>query len=156
MGFYPKKQKSAVGLYGANSVESGGSLDVESGASLKVAGVAVSASAAELNLNDNSYQLLVADGAITVKNGLCAIAKTVAGAVAATLADPTTTTDDFKQLVIVAMQAQANTVTIAGGASGGAGASDVWTFGGAIGNALTLVAYGGKWHVVGIHGVTVG
>lgn len=130
MGFYPKK--------------------------LKVVGVAVSASAAELNLNDQSYQLLVADGAITIKNGICKIAKTVAGAVAATLADPTDVTDDHKQLVIVAMQAQANTVTIAGGASGGAGASDVWTYGGAIGNALTLVAYGGKWHVVGIHGVTVG
>ena len=58
-----------------------------------------------------SYQLLVADGAITVKNGICKIAKTVAGAVAATLANPTDVTDDFKRLTIISNQAQANTVT---------------------------------------------
>jgi len=155
MGFYPKKQKSAVNLYGANSVESGGSLDVESGATLKVAGVTVSASAAEMNLNDNSYQLVVADGAITVKNGACFIAKTVAGAVAATLADPTATTDDFKRLVIVSNQAQANTVTSASSFGGGGGGEDVCTFSGAVGDTLCLVAYNGKWYVTGGHQFTI-
>jgi len=154
MGFFPKKQKSAQALYGATSVESGGSLDVESGAALKIAGVTVSASAAELNLNDEAYQLLVADGAITVKNGLCIIAKTVAGVVNATLADPTATTDDFKRLVITTTQAQANTVTIAGGLAGGGAGTDVGTFAGAIGNSVELIAYGGKWYCAGNHGVT--
>lgn len=39
-------------LKGANKVKSGGSLDIESGASLKIAGTAVSATAAELNILD--------------------------------------------------------------------------------------------------------
>ena len=155
MGFYPKKQKSSVALYGANSVESGGSLDVESGASLKIAGTAVSATAAELNRNDFAYQLLVADGPITVLNGVCFIAKTVAGAVAATLADPTTTTDDFKRLTIVSNQAQANTVTSASSFGGGGGGEDICTFSGVVGDSLELLAYGGKWYVVGGHQFTI-
>ena len=84
MGLFPKKQKSTVALYDDVSVESGGSLDVESGATLKIAGTTVSATADELNRNDFAVQNLVADGAITVKNGICLIAKTVAGVVAAT------------------------------------------------------------------------
>ena len=71
---------------------------------LEIGGVAVTSSAAELNLADNAYQLLVADGAITVKNGVCVIAKTVAGVVAATLADPTDVTDNFKRLTIISGQ----------------------------------------------------
>lgn len=155
MGLYPKKQKSTVNLYGATSVESGGSLDVESGASLKVAGTAVSATAAELNLLDMGYQLLVADGAITVKNGVCKIAKTVAGVVAATLADPTDVTDDFKRLTIISNQAQANTVTSASSFGGGGAGEDVATFSGAVGDSLELIAHGGKWYVVGAHQCTI-
>ena len=52
MGFYPKKQKSDVELSGDTSVESGGSLDIESGGTFKIAGTAVTASAAELNKLD--------------------------------------------------------------------------------------------------------
>ena len=155
MGFYPKKQKSTVALYNDNSVESGGSLDIESGATLKIAGTAITSTAAELNLNDQTYQLLVADGAITVKNGACFIAKTVAGVVAATLADPTATTDDFKRLVIVSNQAQANTVTSASSFGGGGAGEDVCTFSGAVGDTLELMAYGGKWYVVGGHQFTI-
>lgn len=155
MGLYPKKQKSTVALYGNTSVESGASLDVESGASLKIAGTAVSATAAELNRNDFEYQLLVADGAITVKNGACFIAKTVEGVVAATLADPTATTDDFKRLLIVSNQAQANTVTSASSFGGGGAGEDVATFSGAVGDTLCLMAYGGKWYVTGAHQCTI-
>jgi hypothetical protein len=154
MGFFPKKQKSSVSLYGANSVESGGSLDVESGAALKIGGVTVSSSAAELNLSDQTSQAMVENGAINIKNGVVTLAKTVAGALAVTLADPTATTDDFKRLVIVALQAQANTVTIAGGLSGGGAGTDVGTFAGAIGNSVELIAFNGKWHCAGNHGVT--
>jgi hypothetical protein len=155
MGLYTKKQKSDVQLHAATSVESGGSLDIESGATFKVAGTTVSATAAELNRNDFGYQLLVADGAITVKNGICKIAKTVAGAVAATLADPTDVDDDFKRLLIISNQAQANTVTSASSFGGGGGGEDVATFSGAIGDSLELVAHGGKWYVAGSHQCTI-
>jgi len=100
-------------------------------------------------------QLLVADGAITVKQGVCTIAKTVAGVVAATLADPTDVTDDYKRLVIINGQAQANTVTSASSFGGGGASKDVATFGAAIGNTLELMAFGGKWYVLGNYGVTL-
>jgi len=122
---------------------------------LKIGGVAVTSTPGELNLLDQEYQLLVADGAITVKNGICFIAKTVAGAVAATLADPTTGTDDFKRLTIVSNQAQANTVTSASSFGGGGGGEDICTFSGQIGDSLGLIAYGGKWYVTGGHQFTI-
>lgn len=100
-------------------------------------------------------QLLVADGAITVKNGICLIAKTVAGAVAATLADPTATTDDYKRLTIISNQAQANTVTSASSFGGGGAGEDVCTFSGAVGDSLSLIAYQGKWYITGGHQFTI-
>ena len=104
---------------------------------------------------NEAAQLLVADGAITVKQGICLIAKTIAGAVAATLADPTATTDDYKQLVIVSNQAQANTVTSASSFGGGGAGEDVCTFSGAVGDTLCLMAYQGKWYVTGGHQFTI-
>jgi hypothetical protein len=133
------------------NVESGGVIDVLAGGALKLASVAITASAAELNLNDQAYQLLVADGAITVKNGICVIAKTVAGAVAATLADPVATTDDYKRLTIISGQAQANTVTSDSSFGGGGAGEDVCTFAGNIGDSLGLIAYQGKWYITGAH-----
>ena len=134
-------------------------LDVEdhdgSTVGLKLGGTLVTASASELNRLDFEIQTLVADGAITVKNGICLIAKTVAGVVAATLADPTATTDDFKRLTIVSNQAQANTVTSASSFGGGGGGEDVCTFSGAIGDCLNLIAYQGKWYVTGGHQFTI-
>lgn len=100
-------------------------------------------------------QLLVANGAITVKNGVCKIAKTVAGVLAATLADPTDVTDDYKILTIINFQAQANTVTSATSFGGGGTGVDVATFGAVIGNTLTLKAYGGKWYILGSFGATI-
>lgn len=140
---------------GSLDVVSGGEIDIESGGALKIAGTAITATAAELNLNDQGYQLLVADGAITVKNGICVIAKTVAGAVAATLADPTATDDDFKRLTIISGQAQANTVTSASSFGGGGGGEDVCTFSGVVGDSLSLIAYGGKWYITGSHQATI-
>lgn len=102
-----------------------------------------------------TVQTLVADGAITVKSGICVIAKTVAGVVAATLADPTATTDDYKRLTIINGQAQANTVTSASSFGGGGSTKDVATFGNVIGNTLELLAYQGKWYVLGNYGATL-
>lgn len=107
------------------------------------------------NQEPNTYQLLVADGAITVKQGLVKIAKTVAGVVAATLANPTDVTDDYKRLTIVSGQAQANTVTCTGGFGGGGTGEDVCTFSGAIGDTLELLAYGGNWYIIGGHQFTI-
>jgi hypothetical protein len=135
MGLYPKQQRSTVNLRGTTQINS----------------VALTTTAAELNLNDQEYQLLVADGPITVKNGVCKIAKTVAGVVAATLADPTDVTDDFKRLTIISFQAQANTVTSATSFGGGGGGEDVITFSGVIGDTVELIAHGGKWYITGGH-----
>lgn len=126
------------------------------GAALVLGSTTLTATAAELNnIGDFAVQNLVADGAITVKNGICLIAKTVAGVVAATLANPTATTDDFKRLTIVSNQAQANTVTVTGGFGNGGAGEDVCTFSGVVGDTLELMAYGGYWYIVGGHQFTV-
>lgn len=148
MGFYPKKQLSSVDLRGITKI-SGTAITSDANELNILDGV--TATAAELNRNDYAYQLLVADGPITVKNGACFIAKTVAGVVAATLADPTATTDDFKRLTIVSNQAQANTVTSASSFGGGGAGEDVITFSAEIGDTVELLAYGGKWYIVGGH-----
>lgn len=49
MGFYPKKQKGDVEHFEDVSIESGGSFDVEDGGTFEIEGVAVTASAEELN-----------------------------------------------------------------------------------------------------------
>lgn len=132
----------------------GGEIDITG--TLKKASVEITASAAELNLNDkDTVQNLVADGAITVKNGVCLIAKTAAGVVAATLANPTATTDDYKRLLIISNQAEANTVTLTGGFGNGGAGEDVCTFSGAVGDCIELMAYGAKWYVVGGHQFTL-
>ena len=122
---------------------------------LYLAGTALTSTAGEYNLFDQEYQLLVANGAITAKNGICRIAKTVAGPVAATLADPTVTTDDYKRLTIINFQAQTNTVTSASSFGGAGGGEDVATFTNTIGNTLSLMAYQGVWYITGQLGVTV-
>lgn len=97
-----------------------------------------------------------ADGAITQKEGLVAVTK--AGACAMTIADPTATTDDFKVLTIISATAQAHTLDNSGGSgfnAAGAG-GDVGTFGGAIGDGITLMAYQGKWLIVSKVNVTLG
>lgn len=127
---------------------------------LSLAGTLLAFTAAALNAivtaaTKQTAQLLVADGAITVKSGVCTIAKTVAGVVSATLADPTATTDDYKVLTIINGQTQANTVTSATSFGGGGGGVDLATFANVVGNTLTLMAYQGKWYVIGQLGVTL-
>lgn len=95
-----------------------------------------------------------ADGAIAVKSGVVAVTKGTAAAL--TLASPTTGTDDGKRMLIISTTAAAHTVTVTAGFNGGSTASDVATFGGAIGDNLEIVAYGGKWLVVSLRNVTLG
>lgn len=128
---------------------------VDMAAGMKLGGAAVTSSAAELNLNDKQTQTLAADGAITVKNGVCVISKTVPGIVAATLADPTNVDDDFKRLTIINGTAHASTVTSASSFGGGGNGEDVATFSGVVGDTLNLLAYGGKWYITGVHQCTI-
>lgn len=113
----------------------------------------VTATTAELNLNDKEAQTMTADGAITIKNGIVKLNK--AGVLAATLANPTDVTDDGKRLTILALQAQANTVTVTGGFGNGGAGEDVATFSGAIGDNLNLIASGGFWYITGAHQVSI-
>ena len=152
MGFYPKQQKSTVNLTGATQIN--GVAITATAAELNILDN-VTATAAELNLLDQSVQTLVADGAITVKNGICVISKTVPGVVAATLADPVATTDDYKRLTIINGTAHASTVTSASAFGNGGGGEDVCTFSATVGDTLNLMAYQGKWYVMGSHQGTI-
>jgi len=95
-----------------------------------------------------------ANGAIGIKQGLAALTK--AGVAAMTLAAPTAGTDDGKILRIVATTANAHTVTQTTPGLNNLGTSgDVATFGGAVGDSLTLVAYNGIWYILGKTNVSV-
>lgn len=128
-------------------------LNIEDEGGLKLQGVSVTASGAEINnqLDKSTAQTVVANGAINIKSGVVLIAKTDPGVVAATLANPTAGTDDFKRLLIISNQAQQNTVTCTGGFGNGGGGADVITFSGVVGDCVELVAYGGYWYIVGGH-----
>ena len=96
-----------------------------------------------------------ADGAISAKEGTVFLNKS--GVLAATLAAPTATTDDGKVMRIVSLTANAHTVTqTTPGFNNGGSASDVATFGGAIGDNMNIVAYQGKWYVLSLRNVTLG
>lgn len=114
---------------------------------------------AGLTLNGDlvrQFSVASADGAITQKEGTVFITK--GSAAALTIADPTATTDDNKRLLVIATTAFAHTLSNAAGSGfnvGGA-ATDVGTFGGAKGDNIELIAYQGKWYVVGKVNVTLG
>lgn len=140
-------------------------LDVQN--ELKIGGTQVTATATELNITDGvtatateiniaadkETETLTADGAINIKNGICLLNK--AGVLAATLANPTATTDDYKRLSIRSLTAQAHTVTVTGGFGNGGSGEDVATFSGVIGDGIELMAYQGYWYIIGAHQVTV-
>jgi len=92
--------------------------------------------------------------AITNKCGYVFITKATA-ATDATLASPTSGTDDGKQLVIISKTAAAHVITCTAGFGGGTTARDVATFGGAINDGLVLVAVDGVWWVSSTRNVTI-
>jgi len=101
-------------------------------------------------------RVMAVDGAVAITEGNLVITK--AGVAALTIADPTVLVDDFKKLTIVSATAQAHTLSNAAGSGFNAGgaAADVGTFGGAIGDGIRLMAYGGKWLVLNAKNVTLG
>lgn len=104
-------------------------------------------------------QLISAAGAISARSGLVII--TAGSAIALTLAAPTAGSvaaggDDGKLLIIQSNTAFAHTVTnTTPGFNGGGAASDLATFGAAIGNNLVLRAYNGRWLVQSSVGATL-
>jgi hypothetical protein len=95
-----------------------------------------------------------ASGAITAKEGTVVITKATAAAL--TLAAPASPADNGKILRIISTTAAAHTVTqTTPGFNGGGEGADVGTFGGAIGDNLVLLAYGGVWHVLSSVNVTI-
>ena len=110
----------------------------------------------EVKANSGQFgtsQELTDNGAIAIKQGVVTLNK--AGAIAATIANPTAGDDDFKRLTIVSVVAQTHTVTLTGGFGGGGGGEDVATFSGVIGDSLSLKAYQGKWYIIGAHQVSI-
>lgn len=95
--------------------------------------------------------VMSASGAIAMKDGTVFLNK--AGVAVMTLPLPIPGVDDNKILEIVALTAQANTVTTP--AAGLNATSTVATFGAAIGNNIRLRAYGGSWYVVSQVGITL-
>ncbi len=141
----PNKLTGGKGLFGALTTSG----NVVVGGTLAVTGATTFSGAIT-----PPSQVLSADGAITIKQGVVVITK--ASACAATIADPTATTDDFKTLTIISATAQAHTVTYAttGFNAGGSG-TDVGTFGGAKGDGLVIVAYQGVWYIQSKTNVTL-
>jgi len=101
---------------------------------------------------------VTADGAIAVPAGSRTYFITKAGVAAMTLVDPTATTHDGIRLTFIATTAHAHTLSNAAGSgfNGGGAAKDVGTFGGAIGDGITIVAYQGKWWLENSINVTLG
>lgn len=91
-------------------------------------------------------QVLGASGAVVIKPSTVVITK--AGVAALTIADPATTQNGL-EMTFISATAQAHTLSNAAGSgfNGGGGAADVGTFGGAKGDGMTIVAYGGVWYV---------
>lgn len=87
-----------------------------------------------------------ADGAITIQTGTVVVTKGTAAAL--TLGTPTAA-QNGTVIRIVSTTAAAHTVTAATiGFNAGDAAKDVGTFGGAIGDGFSCVAYGGEWYVL--------
>lgn len=94
-----------------------------------------------------TVQVAGADGAVAIKTSIVLITKATAAAL--TLAAPTVA-QNGTMITFVSTTAAAHTVTATTiGFNAGDAASDVGTFGAAIGNGFTCVAYGGEWYLVG-------
>lgn len=86
------------------------------------------------------------DGAITIQSSIVVITKGTAAAL--TLAAPTTA-QNGTVITIVSSTAAAHTITATTiGFNAADAAGDVATLGGAIGDGLAVVAYGGEWLVL--------
>lgn len=93
-----------------------------------------------------------ASGAITIQPGVSFINGST---LAMTLANPTTDQNGLI-MVILATNGSAHTVTYTAGFGGGTTARDVATFGGAVNDGFTIIAFNGIWWVINTRNVTLG
>ncbi len=98
------------------------------------------------------YEIEAASGAIGIKVGQAIITKSSAAAVM-TLGLPTPTLDDNKILRVIATTAQAHTVAV--DTNGFDGSAKLATFGGAVGDSMTMIAYQGVWYVITTRNVSL-
>lgn len=98
-------------------------------------------------------QVVSADGAITIKEGLVVITKGSAAVI--TLADPVAGIDDSKVLHVYSNTAFAHTVTLTSGLAGVGAGADVGTFTAAAANRFAVFAYQGFWYLYGGAAVNV-
>lgn len=99
------------------------------------------------------YQVISADGAITISAGVVFVTK--ADVCAITIDNPPTNMTGA-ELKIVSTTANAHTVTYTAGFGGGTTSRDVATWGGAINDGMVIVAYNGVWYVSSTRNVTLG
>lgn len=96
---------------------------------------------------------ITGDGAITIAPSSVFLSKGSAAAI--TLAAPTAVTHDGYIIRVVAISAFAHVITGSVDGFNAKGSSGTITFGGAIGDSVTLEAKGGHWYTVGKVNVTV-
>lgn len=101
----------------------------------------------------DTLSALTTNGAIS-PNTAANYVITKAGVLAATLAAPTAGTDDGKVILITSNTANAHTLTATGLLQTGSASVNVATFAANAGAGLTLMAYQGKWNVLGSVGIT--
>jgi hypothetical protein len=114
------------------------------------------AETAQRDESDQDIQSYSVNGAVNlglIKSPHTDILMTKAGVLALTLAAPTAAMDGYT-ISFIARTANANTVTYSAGFAGTAGSSDVATFGGAIGDTLTIKAINGTWAIISAVNVT--
>ena len=100
-----------------------------------------------------ALQAITGDGAITIQNATVLLSKAGAGAI--TIATPTATTHDGRIIRVVSLTAQAHVITSATDGFNDKGSSGTATFGGAIGDSVTLLAYQANWYVIATRNVTI-
>ncbi|KKL60137.1 hypothetical protein LCGC14_2208320 [marine sediment metagenome] len=99
-----------------------------------------------------SYERIAADGALTVGKNLVHLTKST-GVLAATLAAPTNPDMNGQSVRIVSQTAQAHVITATNLINGN---NDTLTWGGAIGDFVTLYCDGGEYFTGELISVTVG
>jgi co-chaperonin GroES (HSP10) len=134
---------------GVFSVVDGGGVDVQMATSADVDAVATDlAEAIAVGSNPTTaYDGSGGHKALAVATGTALLTKGTAGT-DYTLAAPVAGTDDGKIINIISTTAAAHVVTVGAGKINGATNGDA-TFGGAIGDSVTLVAYNGVWYTAG-------
>lgn len=100
-----------------------------------------------------AIQAITGDGAITIQNAVVFASK--GSAAALTLAAPTAGTHDKIRITVVAITAQAHQITGSVDGFNAKGASGTATFGGAIGDSVSFVAYNGHWYTTSKVNVTI-